>query len=78
MERHLTFKVWFHQKTHISLLVDFVMCTQLHFCPYGATPLWVIVVKRQFSNSYAMSWREQVDDGVDFVLDQHAKLNLQC
>jgi hypothetical protein len=31
MERHLTFKVWFHQKTHISLLVDFVMCTQLHF-----------------------------------------------
>ena len=41
---------------------------------------WVIVVKPQFSNFSAISWREQVnfqwdDDEVRFVLDQHAELD---
>jgi hypothetical protein len=40
----------------------------------------VIVVKRQFSNFSAISWREQVnfqwyDDEGRFVLDQHAELD---
>ena len=42
---------------------------------------WLIVVKRQFSNFSAISWREQInfqwdDDEVRFVLDQHAELDL--
>jgi hypothetical protein len=35
MERHLTFKVWFHQKTHISLLADFFYVYALPFLECG-------------------------------------------
>ena len=46
----------------------------------GRESKWVIVVKRQFSNFSAISWREQVnfqwyDDEGRFVLDQHAELD---